>query len=567
MVDYVAVLRRTIDALPKNTPDIRERVYAKARQTVQSKLAMINPAPSQALIDRQMSGLETAIGTVEADFAVAIEPEALPVSGGHEADPLADILNTMQGSRQTPARGEISNADALSWQPEAAKSVLSELPPQPPVASRQAEAAAFELPDVQQKSLNTDAFPFELPDLPDRPRLPETATLDFPDPQQPVARTDSSFDDVFGGMPDLPPARNSLPSMPSLDEPVMPPVFTRPARPKAKSGRVLMPLLGLALLGGVGAAAWFEKDRIIALLKPEQPPVVAVQPDAPVQPAEPVTAPAETPAAPAEAAVQKFTQRLNSDGTEIDAGTGTSGGEQSVAQLEPAAQPETPVTPVEPATPAETPAAEPPAVTPPAAETPVAPVEPAMPSEAIPVGQKAIFYEERTSGAEGSARTGAVVWSVVRESPGNDRPPEPAVRGELTIPEAGLNVRMTLRRNADATLPASHILELIMTVPDDFSGGTIEDVQRVNLKPSEESAGAPLTATPVKVADKFFLVALENTPAAIAANLALLRDQSWIDLPVVYRTGRRALFTMEKGLVGDQVFKQVLDAWAAAPLK
>jgi hypothetical protein len=214
-----------------------------------------------------------------------------------------------------------------------------------------------------------------------------------------------------------------------------------------------------------------------------------------------------------------------------------------------------------------TPPAEMPAITPPAAETPVAPAEPAVPAEAIPVGQKAIFYEERTSGAEGSARTGAVVWSMVRESPGNDRPPEPAVRGELTIPEAGLNVRMTLRRNADATLPASHILELIMTVPDDFAGGTIEDVQRVNLKPSEESAGAPLAATPVKVADKFFLVALENAPAAIESNLKLLREQSWIDLPVVYRTGRRALFTMEKGLVGDQVFKQVLDAWAAEPLK
>jgi hypothetical protein len=141
------------------------------------------------------------------------------------------------------------------------------------------------------------------------------------------------------------------------------------------------------------------------------------------------------------------------------------------------------------------------------------------------------------------------------------------VRGELTIPEAGLNVRMTLRRNADATLPASHILELIMTVPEDFAGGTIEDVQRVNMKPTEESAGAPLAATPVKVADKFFLVALENAPPAIESNLKLLREQSWIDLPVVYRTGRRALFTMEKGLVGDKVFKEVLDAWATTPLQ
>ncbi len=36
----------------------------------------------------------------------------------------------------------------------------------------------------------------------------------------------------------------------------------------------------------------------------------------------------------------------------------------------------------------------------------------------LPVGQRAIFYEERTTDLQGSAEAGAVVWSLVQESPG-----------------------------------------------------------------------------------------------------------------------------------------------------
>jgi hypothetical protein len=228
-----------------------------------------------------------------------------------------------------------------------------------------------------------------------------------------------------------------------------------------------------------------------------------------------------------------------------------------------------PVPPADGQVPAPDAAATPPATDPAAATTPApeqAPATEQAGGEGIAIGQKAIFYEERTSGSEGSALPGAVVWSVVRESPGGDKAPEPAVRGELSIPENGLRVRMTLRRNADATLPASHILELVVTVPEGFAGGAIDEVQRVNFKPTEENAGASLVAVPVRIADGFFLVALDQAEAAQGRNLALIAEQNWLDIPVVYRTGRRALFTMEKGLTGQRVFKEVLDAWAAQPL-
>ena len=43
----------------------------------------------------------------------------------------------------------------------------------------------------------------------------------------------------------------------------------------------------------------------------------------------------------------------------------------------------------------------------------------------------------------------------------------------------------------------------------------------------------------------------------------LTKFARWIDVPVVYKTGRRALLTMEKGIPGEKVFDEALKAWAA----
>ena len=94
----------------------------------------------------------------------------------------------------------------------------------------------------------------------------------------------------------------------------------------------------------------------------------------------------------------------------------------------------------------------------------------AQPPAALPIGQKAFFYEERSGQDAGTADAGGVVWSVVQESPGNDLPPEPAIRAEVTIPDRGINLRMIIRRNGDKSLPASHLVEMIFTVPEGFAG-------------------------------------------------------------------------------------------------
>ncbi len=336
------------------------------------------------------------------------------------------------------------------------------------------------------------------------------------------------------------------------------PVANTRQKPRRRiSGGLIAAALAVVVVGAGGYALWSNRD---AFLGSGSDTVAETPPPANEAATPPPANGGQAAQAPAAGEPGKFTQRMTADGKEVDPGPASGGngvGEgTSVAALTqpaPATPPATPEpTPATPATPA-TPTEGTPATTTPAAgeNAPVA------------VGQKAIFYEERTNVAQGSAEPGSVVWTVVQESPGGDLPPEPAIRAEATIPGKDIQLRMTIRRNADKTLPASHILEMIFLTPEGFDGGGIENILRVAMKSSEQDAGNSLLGIPAKIADGFFLVALNDTKAEVDANLNLLRRQSWIDVPVVYKSGRRALFTLEKGIPGDKVFEDAMKAWQA----
>jgi hypothetical protein len=66
-----------------------------------------------------------------------------------------------------------------------------------------------------------------------------------------------------------------------------------------------------------------------------------------------------------------------------------------------------------------------------------------------------------------------------------------------------------------------------------------------------------------KVTDDTFLIALNDFQDVVAHNIDLLRTRNWIDIPVTYRNGRRALLTLDKGVEGAKVFETVIKEWAA----
>ncbi len=133
------------------------------------------------------------------------------------------------------------------------------------------------------------------------------------------------------------------------------------------------------------------------------------------------------------------------------------------------------------------------------------------------------------------------------------------------MPDRGLTALMTIKRNADSSLPASHVIEFVFSVPENFEGGSIDAVQRVAMKRTEQDRGDALIAVPAKITDDFYMIALNDFPEAVKTNLQLLETRSWIDIPITYRNGRRALLTLEKGATGTQAFNTALQAWAKLP--
>lgn len=519
MADFVAVLKKTLDGMGETTPSSRQRVYEKARQTIAAKLAAINPPPPQAVADRQRRAMEDAIATVEKTYeAKAKKSDPL----AELEDVFASLKNPQPKTLETPtAKTGARPASTISTpaptapssRPAVARPVTT---PVPPLAERQSAPPETNRPAQTQQQQQREQAP--------------------PPPRQPVAAPAPDSSRIEAG--DAPPDYSRRPS--------------EPVRRRNLAPFVVAAVL-LAVVVGAGYGIWLNRAAFTDLLSSGESTQTAQVPSdvTPVQDDD-ADAPAEEPTNE----TPKFTQRLTPEGTEIDAGPADGGatiGEgTSVSTL-----------------------TQPPGIDPsvPAPDGQVAPdgatAQPAQSEDvdsgsAVAVAQKAIFYEERTTASEGSAEPGTTVWSLVQESPGADLPPEPAIRAQVSVPDKDVQLRMTIRRNADESLPASHIIEMIFLTPENFQGGGIENILRIALKGSEQEAGNPLIGIPVKIADGFFLVALNDSKAETEANLTLLRRQSWIDVPVVYKSGRRALFTMEKGVPGDKVFEEALKAWAAA---
>lgn len=609
MADFIAVLKKTIDNLSENTPEMRSKVYDKARATIAKKLADRVPPLAPSVVDQQKRTLEDAISSVERSYAKSVPA----------ADPLAElehIFSSIDRNRNQPTHSRQPAPPTVvpaPPKPDPFKSEPLKPAPMPARAEPSWQSAPKAEPAPQSPTKAEPSWQSGARAEPSWQAAPkqEAAWQKAPPPPMPSPRED---DVGLAGMDAT--DTNDGSDVFANDEQPAADTFQRlrpqPQRKRGGYGGLIAAVIALLVLAGGGYGVWLNKNAFGSLFGlGGGSKTVSTEPLVKPAPAKPATetaaAPAPAPAAAGEPAdTAKFTQRLTPEGKETDpgpaGGQATIGEGESVAaltsrpptapatapaptgaapapatQTPPAAAPTTDAANPTPPAAGTTPptadaAATPPAAgaTPPAAATtpPAAGTTPATPAPAtaeatVPVGQKAIFYEERTSTQQGTAEPGSIVWSLVQESPGGDLPPEPAIRAEATIPGKNIQLRMTIRRNTDQTLPASHIIEMIFLTPEGFDGGGVDNILRIAMKSSEQDAGSPLIGIPAKIADGFFLVALNDTKADEDANLTLLRGQSWIDVPVVYKTGRRALLTMEKGIPGEKVFDEALKAWAA----
>ncbi|MBR7651997.1 transcriptional regulator [Brucella oryzae] len=474
MADFVAVLKKTIDAQADKSPELRQRVYAKARATIEQKLVTANA--SQAVAVRQRNILEDAIAEVEAFYA---PPAAVP------DEPVEDALEDfLQEANQDAATRAPSHEDN------------------------------------------------EEPVFSGSPRDERRESAPREDDDTPALAAERS-DDWMDRAKEKTQARRSE-------------YIERTARKEQRSYKGLIAgLIAVLLIGGAGYAVWANKDKIQELASSlGRSDAPATGSDTETHPEDTTTPAADTntattggeqaPEQPQQPAGEpKFTQRLMPDGSETD--SGPAAGANGIGEGT--------------STAASTPA--------PAGTNTQTGAQPGQ-NQAVAVGQQALLYEERGGAGSDSVERGNVVWSTIEESPEDGKPAEPAVRAMVTMPTSKVELKMTIRKNTDQSIPASHLVELVFTVPEGFPGGAVDNVQRITFKDTEQAAGNPLIAVPSKIGDNFFIVWLNDARTAQDTNLSLMRRLQWIDIPISYRNGRRALISLEKGVPGEKAFNDVL---------
>lgn len=180
----------------------------------------------------------------------------------------------------------------------------------------------------------------------------------------------------------------------------------------------------------------------------------------------------------------------------------------------------------------------------------------------IAVAQRAILYtEDPNSPQQPQAVNGRVFWRLDSESAGQGRPVETIVRATVDVPDAGLSLDFTIRRNADSAFPASHIIGMRFTRSGAQAADAVREVGVPQFKAEEGERGAPISAISSALGENLFVAALSNVPVEIERNLELMQTRSWIDIPVRFASGRRGIITFEKGVSGSQTLADAFGRW------
>lgn len=547
MAEFYEVLKRAVGALPANTGEARRAVYDRARKALIAQLEGFSPPLTPSEITSQRLSLEEAVRKVEGEAARA----ALGL-GSAAAAPRPEP--TSPRPPPTPSNGEASPAGAA---------VESE---PPPTTTRGAPASAAAPPPSYPSEPPTPADVNGTHQTIAEPAAPEAEApdeLDLP----PAEETDP-----VGQAPDVP-----APEEPSLDTPSWrryretasassaaiasagndrdAPVDgsygeeEEPYLPEVRSSRLPLiagALAALLVVVGLSALVYSQRDLLFGDSEFEQAAPAAVP-----QPTETAAVPpkpslTESPREKSDARIpQSSAAEQASPGTvravptqRVTAPSGAENG--AIDEVFKPAPPPKPRT-GEPVTVARTD---------PGAQSPS---ETASDAVVGGVAQTAILYEEGAEGdAAGKAVQGQVVWRTSTIDGVS------AVVADVTIPDNSTAVQLSIKPNTEDGFPASHLVEM------QFSGSlssSIRNVPGLILKSSEQAQGDALIGAAIKVTEGLFWIALSAETKDVERNRTLLESRGWVDIPLMYASGKRAILTLEKGIPGEEAITTAFKQW------
>ncbi|SFK17124.1 hypothetical protein [Methylocapsa palsarum] len=540
MADYYPLLARAVAALSDSTPESRAAIYARARNALLGQLRSLDPPVPEADVERESRALQDAIARLEIEFAppFASDPaveDAQPIAP--EPGPGEERPGQMGGPE--PERQEQGRTIPGPMTPTPTPTEQGERPSLLFKVRRDAPRPSPETPESAAGLLATSAK---------QPRWPRGRDALAPKPAAPGEAGP-------GGIFPREPVSNDIPPEPDASEreksPSAPGAFApgeAPLRSGADEAEPIEP--GLEGAGREppevspegSAADAAERSR------PEAQRPVAPQPpqDSPAPKRGWIVAAivAVVVALVAIAAIklkdhrEDLIARSLAPAPAIESGSsGKIADRIGAGDASPEGQ-----SPAEPS------------------DADAGGAESSVPPFVAP--RAALLVRAPQDNAEVKTYQGTVVWKVDNVSSGPGAPLSTAVRAEIDIPEQKVEAVMTLQKNDDATLPASHTMKLQFVLPRGSEWRGVQQIKVPQMRREGASTGESLKGVPVPIVENSFLVGL-NGGASEAANLDLLRSREWLDIPILLGNGFIAKLTFEKGKTGQRAIDDAIAAWRA----
>lgn len=509
MADYYPLLSRAVGALSDSNADARRSIYERARKALVGQLQAIQPPIAEADIARETDALDAAVARIEAEIAgkAAAETAAAPEAAktAPETPPPPKTAPSPEATKPPPPPPIPAPPKPASTGSEAAKPAppkplmppLRPPPPKPPAPAGQKPAAPEPAPIPPTPP---KPFSFRPPAAAEAEKAARKAELETSEADKTEAQ-DSAAKLDSAKPDDAKPDNAELETPPTL-KPPRPREAPRPAAPTPPSQNARGNRLWI--VGGVVVG--------IALL------------------------------------IAGLAIKLR-------------GGPEDLAKFKPA-----PAAPVEQAPSgktgsrvgSETPAA-------PAQKTETKPVTTATPAQnqpPLPVAHRAALLLEAPETAE-KVKTyiGSVVWRLDNVPGGPGQPLGTAVHAEVDIPEAKVRMTIDLQKNMDASLNASHTIEVRFALPPGSVIPGVKQIGAVQMRREDMANGDALAGVPVPITETYYLVGLQRGDME-ARNMDLLKTRGWLDVPLALTNGRIAKFSLEKGASGDRVINDALSVWA-----
>lgn len=583
MAEFYEVLKRAVGALPGNTGDARRAVYERARKALIAQLEGFSPPLTPSEITSQRLSLEEAIRKVEGEAAraalglgqsaAAKSQQRAPQASAPPPPPLADSPTLAPGVPEAKDDVSVSMGPGEGTAPSLDTSGPTEdNGPAATLASGldASKKAEIETPLVANQDAgaesgnsagNLDGAGPRIPPVAsmaddDSHRIPPLAGSEDPSVRAPSSMETAatvSGNDNTGSQAPL--------EANGFDD------FPQEIR-KSRLPMIVGILAGVLVLVGLSAVLYSQRDALFGETPSESELKAEVSSETDTAKVVDEPKPASRVVSPAP---EKSSDRIPQSGGAVrtvptQRVTAPSGAENGALNTVGTENTDT-------ASPSsDTRAADDPAPTPTPTPTPTAPLAgdssesevarvepqpapaPANTSTAGAVAQTAILYEEGTDGTSGGeAVSGQVVWSKGSEAAVS------VVSADVSIADKESNIKITIKPNTEDGFPASHLVEMQFTGP---LGSAIKTVPGLIMKSTEQAQGDALVGAAIKVTDGLFWIALSAEGKDLSRNRSLLESRGWIDIPLLYASGKRAILTIEKGVPGGKVVETAFKDWA-----